>query len=706
MKKLSKLLGAIALVASAAATAQTLSPTADSYVEGGTWANSNFGTSTGLFAQTSNNAASSYDSYLKFDTTSIGGPGSVASAKFRVLASLASGSVGMNAYAISDTTWSETGITWNNKPARGTVLGSVTVSGNSYVYYEFDVSSYIISEKAAGRNVVSFALHNPSNSSQAIWMTSRESSGNSPQLVIVANAAPTVSIAAPAPNTVFLPGMDIAATADAADSDGTVSKVEFFDGATLIGTATAAPYSATLTNPAAGTHTLTAKVTDNLGLATTSTAVTIRVDAAPTVSITAPANNSTFIAPASFTLSASAADSDGTVTKVDFYDGATLLGTATAAPYSFNVSNLGAGLHSLSAVATDNDGATASAAISVTVDAPPTISLTSPANNATFNAPANITITASAQDTDGSINRVELYANSTLIATLTAAPYSFDWANVAVGTYTLTAKAVDNNNAETLSAPVSITVRTVSTLYFIHVDHLDTPRLVADAAGTTVWRWDQSEPFGNNPADENPSGLGTFDLPLRLPGQYFDKEINLHYNLARDYAPDIGRYIQSDPIGLRGGINTYLYATDPLTQIDPEGLMGYRGGKSSSDYSSCGYYDGVAANVGCKYHGWAAGACRGQNAGVEFMSNICMITTAQMNCIRRCLVEEDQNARGRNECKVCTDRGACTRLSCINDYHKKCFAKCNVSTYCYGGRYWQGFPNDGDSPGQGQCCGK
>ena len=61
----------------------------------------------------------------------------------------------------------------------------------------------------------------------------------------------------------------------------------------------------------------------------------------------------------------------------------------------------------------------------------------------------------------------------------------------------MTAKAIDNNNAETLSAAVSITVRTVSTLYFIHADHLNTPRLVADATGTTVWKWDTQEPFGN-----------------------------------------------------------------------------------------------------------------------------------------------------------------------------------------------------------------
>jgi RHS repeat-associated protein len=106
-----------------------------------------------------------------------------------------------------------------------------------------------------------------------------------------------------------------------------------------------------------------------------------------------------------------------------------------------------------------------------------------------------------------------------------------------------------------------------------HVDHLNTPRLVTNDQQQAVWRWDQQEPFGVNVPDENPSGLGTFDLPLRLPGQYFDKETNLHYNYFRDYDPSIGRYGESDPIGLRGGLNTYAYGlSSPLVQIDPEGL--------------------------------------------------------------------------------------------------------------------------------------
>ena len=107
-----------------------------------------------------------------------------------------------------------------------------------------------------------------------------------------------------------------------------------------------------------------------------------------------------------------------------------------------------------------------------------------------------------------------------------------------------------------------------------HADHLNTPRLVADATGTTVWRWDQGEPFGNDVPNSNPSGAGTFDFPLRFPGQYFDRETNLAYNWMRDYDPSIGRYVQSDPVGLVAGLNTYLYVGgNPITYVDLDGLQ-------------------------------------------------------------------------------------------------------------------------------------
>lgn len=102
---------------------------------------------------------------------------------------------------------------------------------------------------------------------------------------------------------------------------------------------------------------------------------------------------------------------------------------------------------------------------------------------------------------------------------------------------------------------------------------LDTPRQITDTAGNVVWQWDNTDPYGNNVPNENPNGAGQFSFPLRFAGQYFDSESGLHQNHFRDYDPGTGRYIQSDPIGLMGGINTYTYVrNNPLSRIDPFGL--------------------------------------------------------------------------------------------------------------------------------------
>ncbi|WP_051961843.1 RHS repeat domain-containing protein [Methylobacter sp. BBA5.1] len=119
------------------------------------------------------------------------------------------------------------------------------------------------------------------------------------------------------------------------------------------------------------------------------------------------------------------------------------------------------------------------------------------------------------------------------------------------------------------TVPVSATVD----VYYIHADTLGTPRQISRPGDNkVVWAW-ESEAFGASLPDQNPSGLGTFVFNLRFPGQYYDAETGLHYNVFRDYDPRTGRYSQSDPIGLAGGLNTYIYvANNPLNLIDPDGL--------------------------------------------------------------------------------------------------------------------------------------
>lgn len=104
--------------------------------------------------------------------------------------------------------------------------------------------------------------------------------------------------------------------------------------------------------------------------------------------------------------------------------------------------------------------------------------------------------------------------------------------------------------------------------YYVNPDHLGTPRTLTAGSGAPVWAWDR-DPFGNG----QPTASGAFAYGLRLPGQYYDPESGLFHNNARDYDPASGRYIQSDPVGLAGGVNTYAYAgNNPVDWVDPFGL--------------------------------------------------------------------------------------------------------------------------------------
>ncbi|CAH0316712.1 Chitodextrinase [Pedobacter sp. Bi27] len=276
------------------------------------------------------------------------------------------------------------------------------------------------------------------------------------------NATPTVAITSPANNTVFIANSNVTIKADAADTDGTISKVEFYQGSTLLGQSTTAPYNFTWASPASGSYALTAKATDNNGGTTTSTAVNVTANTLPTVAISSPANNAVFTTGSNVVISANAADTDGTITKVEFYQGSTLLGQSTTAPYSYTWTSPAAGSYALTAKATDNNGGTTiSAIVNISVSAAPTVSITAPVNNAIFAANSNITINAS---TTGTVVKVEFYKGSTLLGQSTTAPYNMVWNNVSSGTYTLTAKATDNLGRMATSSPVTVTVNTPQAL--------------------------------------------------------------------------------------------------------------------------------------------------------------------------------------------------------------------------------------------------
>ncbi|MDF2455176.1 MAG: type sorting protein [Cytophagaceae bacterium] len=188
----------------------------------------------------------------------------------------------------------------------------------------------------------------------------------------------------------------------------------------------------------------------------------------PTVSVSSSTTNVN--GPANITLSATAADANG-ISKVDFYNGTTWLGADNTSPYSYAWNNVGVGTYAVKALATDTKGGvTLSTEVTIKVNAvvtnpnvAPIVSLTSPANNASFNAPASLSIAANASDSDGSISKVEFYNGSQKLGEDASFPYAYTWTNVAAGNYTLTAKAYDNSGTATTSASVAVRVVTVAT---------------------------------------------------------------------------------------------------------------------------------------------------------------------------------------------------------------------------------------------------
>lgn len=183
----------------------------------------------------------------------------------------------------------------------------------------------------------------------------------------------------------------------------------------------------------------------------------------PVVSIASPGKGVSFSAPANISISASASDPDGTIIKVEFYQGTIKLGEISSAPFLFVWKNVAAGSYSLTAVATDNlNGTTVSAPVTVSVtniisgvNQLPVVTITSPSNGQSYliNSPVNITVDA--YDPDGSVLKVTYYNGSAKIGENHQPPYSLVFNSATPGTYNLRVVAMDYNN-DTASVSLSL----------------------------------------------------------------------------------------------------------------------------------------------------------------------------------------------------------------------------------------------------------
>lgn len=199
-------LGFILSFASAAVSAQstkTLAPLADAYVRNGTYASTNYGSDTSLVLKGSNSSGYTRLSYLKF---SLSGLNNISSAKLRIYGRNIdnASTISISSYGIDNDLWTQSGINFNNAPtATSAALSSASVN-NIGQYYEFNVSNFVINQ-AAGDQVVSFLIKDPTNQNTNLFFNSKENANNPPQLVISTGSA---SISSPSNALLFIENLD------------------------------------------------------------------------------------------------------------------------------------------------------------------------------------------------------------------------------------------------------------------------------------------------------------------------------------------------------------------------------------------------------------------------------------------------------------------------------------------------------------------
>jgi hypothetical protein len=162
----------------------TINAIADTFVRGGIYADVNYGASSTLDVRNALSADLYRDAYFKFDLNTFT---TISQAKFRFWARMGSTTTSLNEIrAVDDTGWVETAVTYNSRPAVGDIVGTVSVSGTTYAWYEVDITSYVQAQKTAGRNIVAIALHGASDPGTYEILHSRQwNTTDAPKLVVI-----------------------------------------------------------------------------------------------------------------------------------------------------------------------------------------------------------------------------------------------------------------------------------------------------------------------------------------------------------------------------------------------------------------------------------------------------------------------------------------------------------------------------------------
>jgi len=179
------------------------------------------------------------------------------------------------------------------------------------------------------------------------------------------------------------------------------------------------------------------------------------------IELTSPSDGDRYLAPANIVISARINDLEASIQKVEFFSGTQKLGERTSSPWSMTWSDVPEGKYSLTAVVTNGHQVkTTSDNVNIVVrdNLAPDIRITSPVGGSVFFAPASITISADANDPDGSITKVEFFNGSTKLGEKTSSPWSLDWNQVPAGNYSLTAVATDEFQEQSTSQSIDISV--------------------------------------------------------------------------------------------------------------------------------------------------------------------------------------------------------------------------------------------------------
>ncbi|MDY7228175.1 Ig-like domain-containing protein [Hyalangium rubrum] len=371
----------------------------------------------------------------------------------------------------------------HNAQVQGTVAVTATAADNYEVRrVEFYVDGILIGSDVGAPYQQNWNSTNMANGAHTLTAKAYDAGGrvgtSASVVVYTDNTPPTATLTAPAQGALLRGSAQLTATAS--DAQG-VARVEFYDGATLIGTDTASPYALSWNTASAadGAHTLSVKAYDIAGNVRTSVSVGVTVDnTGPTTALTAPAPDAHLRK--GLMLSASASDTHG-VSKIEYYVDATLLGTysSTSSMHLWDTQGVADGAHTLTVKAYDSLGnVTTSAGVAVIVDNTlPTTAITSPTQSARVGGTVQFTATATDNQ---AVDRVEFYAGERLVGTATSAPYSVSWNTTTEANYSieLRTKVYDRAGNYSLSAPA----------YYVTVDNLaPTVAITSPANGASLF---------------------------------------------------------------------------------------------------------------------------------------------------------------------------------------------------------------------------